>query len=388
MYAFWEWCAKSVRPGALTAVVAAICLAGCGDQVREPSEDQLAAFERAGVAESAVDMDRVRKAQLCTGPYRIVAGDVLEFTMPALLQAITASELQDAQVRERSDRPFVCRVAPKGTIVLPAVGELGVVGQSLAEVEEGVANAYRRFIVLRPSIFVRVLEHRTSKVYIAGAVQKPGVYTLRSDQMTLVSLLTEAGGISEAGAAVIRVVRSEDQNTSGEGRTPNRAGEAPDSTHPAALPAREPATVLPVVGLNTPFRDVALEEGDTVVVEQIQVPLFSVLGLVSRPGNFPYPPTAEYNLSQAIAFAGGLDPVADPRYVTIYRLGGNGAIVRVPLRLIEKNELTDALGTAIRPGDVVAVEHTPRTRMNTAIHNLLRINTGVYVTGNDLWDRE
>jgi protein involved in polysaccharide export with SLBB domain len=382
--------APSGHVGFVILLALTTCLAGCGDQVRAPSADQLGAFEKAGAVESTVDMDRVRKAQLCTGPYRVVAGDVLEFTMPSLLQAITASELQDAQVRERSDRPHVCRVGAQGTIVLPAVGDLKVVGQSLAEIEEDVVNAYRRFVVLRPSVFVRVLEYRTSKVYVAGAVQKPGVYTLRSDQMTLVSLLTEGGGISEAGAAMIRVVRSEDRDASGEDRSLDDGDQAEpaasDSKRSTAAGARESAIVLPVVGLNTPFRDVALEEGDTVVVEQIQVPLFSVLGLVSRPGNFPYPPTAEYNLSQAIAFAGGLDPVADPRYVTIYRLGNNGSIVRVPLRLIEKNELTDALSTAIRPGDVVAVEHTPRTRMNTAIHNLLRINTGVYVTGNDLWD--
>ncbi|MEN6334771.1 MAG: SLBB domain-containing protein [Phycisphaerales bacterium] len=384
---------KPIRAGLMIVPALIAGLAGCGDRVRAPTEAQLAAFERAGVIESTVDIDRVRKAELCTGPYRVVPGDVLEFTMPSLLQAITASELQNAQARdERNDRPYVCRVGAEGMIVLPAVGELKAAGKSLAEIEQDVANAYRRFVVLRPSVFARVLEYRTSKVYIAGAVQKPGVYTLRSDQMTLVSLLTEAGGISEAGAAVIRVVRSEDRSPSGEDRGRDDAGQATASPsggkRAAAVGARESGIVLPVVGLNTPFRDVALEEGDTVVAEQIQVPLFSVLGLVNHPGNFPYPPAAEYNLTQAIAFAGGLDAVADPRYVTIYRLGGDGSIVRVPLQLIEKNEFTDALSTTIRPGDVVAVEHTPRTRMNTAINNLLRINTGVYVTGNDIWGRD
>jgi len=130
----------------------------------------------------------------------------------------------------------------------------------------------------------------------------------------------------------------------------------------------------------------ALEEGDTVVVEQTQMPLFSVLGLVSKPGNFPYPPNAEYNLTQAIAYAGGLDPVAEPRYVTIYRLKEDGSVARVSFQLVKEGQLTDALVTPILPGDVVAIEHTPRTRANTVIHDMVRFNTGIYIQGRDLWD--
>jgi hypothetical protein len=152
-----------------------------------------------------------------------------------------------------------------------------------------------------------------------------------------------------------------------------------------AAPPRPEAVVLPVYGLNVPFTNVALREGDTVVVERLKVPMFSVVGLVRSPGNFPYPPDTQFNLMQAVAFAGGLDPVANPRYATIYRLTTDGAIVRVPFKLIEDGELTEALMTPIKPGDVVAIEHTPRTRRNTIINNLIRINTGVYLTGSDLW---
>jgi len=140
--------------------------------------------------------------------------------------------------------------------------------------------------------------------------------------------------------------------------------------------------------MNVPFRDVALEDGDTVLVKRMETPMFCVLGLVNRPGNFPYPPMAEYNVTQAIAFAGGLDSVADPRYVTIYRLTQGGAIARVPLQLIEHGEFTTALSTSIRPGDVVAVEHTPRTRANTIVNNLVRVNLGMYLSPRDLWNED
>ena len=364
----------------LLAWVLAGGLSGCGDQVQTPSRQQLAAFTAAGSIEPTVDMARIEQAKLYTGPYRVVAGDVLEFTMPALLRAITAAEVQAAQAQTREEQPYICRVSPQGTITLPAVGELAVAGQSLAQIEEQVIDAYHRYVVLRPSVFVRVLEYRTSKAYIAGAVTKPGVYQLKADQRTLVSLLTEAGGIAETGAAAVRIVRAPAPPVEPNGF------EAP--TVQLVRSSTEPLILLPIVGKNIPFRDLALEEGDTVVVEHIRVPLFSVLGLVARPGNFDYPPTAEYTLAQAIAYAGGLDPIADPHYVTIYRQGSDGALVRIVLRLIEKGRFTEALATPIRPGDVVAVEHTPRTRTNTTINNLVRINTGVFISGNDLWNRE
>ena len=515
----------------------ASCIAGCADKVRAPSPEERAVFEQAGPSQPTVDANLIQKSRLHTGPYRVVPGDVLEFTMPALLQAVTTAEAQAAQTQTKDDRPYICRVNKEGTITLPAAGEVEVAGESLAEVEEKVIDAYRRFVVLRPSVFVRVLEYKTYRVSIIGAVAKPGVYMVRRDQMSLVALLMEAGGIVENGAAVIKISRQNepDARQSGEqaslGSWPSARGndlgqgirlaayrqetmvrhvgvsgidiavqvvfqwEGPLHTtgwltvekgrdvltrrwldigiesqrqmflgtvarrlgpialnvlqtrlsylagylelHPrdrqtgpvmpapgwetmpddqfvaylgAAAPDREQeknvprkvvteapvamgedavtTLVLPVRGLNIPFRDVGLEEGDTVVVERIQEPLFSVLGLVNRPGNFPYPPNAEYNVTQAIAFAGGLDPVAFPRFVTIYRLTKDGSIARVALELIEDDQFTDALNTPIKPGDVVAIEHTPRTRANTMIHNLVRVNAGVYLTGRDLWNND
>lgn len=509
-----------------------LLLSGCGDNVRPPTMNRLAAFEETGRRTLAVDMDAVHQARLHTGPYRVVPGDVLEFTMPALLRAVTVAEMQAARTPGQTEQPYVGRVGPGGTIVFPAVGEIAVAGASLLEVEEKVIDAYRPYVSRRPSVYARVLEYETFNVSIIGAVANPGVYPLRRDQLSLVALLMQAGGIVEEGATVIRIGRADgttpeyakaadsvtarpsarfsagahaqvstavsetiatdgiqvrfqregpllttgwltleqgnrtlvrrwldldsvyQKNTlvedasdasplieatdfsrrlarltshlqtypPGSAASPliqdaqwqlgtdqvfvgrfsltttrsisREAGSGPvDGPPPAEPPSRlgDPGRdfttlVLPVTGFNIPFHDVALQEGDTVVVEHIQEPLFSVLGLVNRPGNFPYPPNAQYNVTQAIAFAGGLDPVARPRYVTIYRLAEDDSIIRVPFKLIEDNEFTDALSIRICPGDVVAIESTPRTRVNTMIHNMVRINTGLYLTGRDLWN--
>jgi hypothetical protein len=165
------------------------------------------------------------------------------------------------------------------------------------------------------------------------------------------------------------------------------AAAASDAHPPSEIrPPQLTTLAVPVRAMNIPLRDVALEEGDSIWVERMALPMFCVLGLVNRPGNFPYPPMEEYNITQAIAFAGGLNPIAEPHYVTIYRLAPDGSILRVPFQLIKRGEFTNAWSTPIRPGDVVAVEHTLRTKMNTIINSLVRVNVGVYLAPQDLWE--
>ncbi len=106
--------------------------------------------------------------------------------------------------------------------------------------------------------------------------------------------------------------------------------------------------------------------------------LFTVVGLVNGPGNFPYPPDAQYNFMQALAFAGGLNPVAEPHYATIYRLKGDGAIVSATLKFTDGSKLTDAWTTLIKPGDIVDVAHTPRTRTNLFLQSIFRITVGAF----------
>ena len=143
-------------------------------------------------------------------------------------------------------------------------------------------------------------------------------------------------------------------------------------------PGKPEPFVLPVMGLNIPFAYVALQDGDTVIVERLEQPLFTVLGLVTRPGNFPYPPDVRYNLMQAVGFAGGLNQAAEPRYATIYRLKPDGTIASAIFKVVDGSRLTGALNTLVKPGDIVAVEHTPRTRTKLFLDRVFRINFGIY----------
>lgn len=570
-----------------------VYLNGCSDKVILPSTEQLVEFENAAPIRPTVDLDRLVKAKISGAPYRVVSGEVLELTMPAILQVVTTDESISAD----RDATYVCRISESGTITLPIVGQIEVAGKTLAQIESAIIDAYYpEYALTLPSVYARVLEYKTAKVSISGAVQRPGIYLLRSDQMSLIALIMEAEGIIDEGAAVIRIVRSEDEagpdskeihreleeqkveqftrpiNTelikssapypdsndinvqlsfkklsaqsaigiititcdekvllteqvditseierlvllkqlswreprvsitdvgeklcslaeslkpgsgcSGIDRSISNehVGSLADidesrishkknaerepkalttvgTQFPGAVPElykpsygmyynmdgvlsrniysnaelnkgdpkhsmttykaingelneildmvtnqkagekntkngfREPESIiLPVKGFNIPFADVVLKDGDNVIVERLEQPLFSVLGLVNRPGNFQYPPNVQYNLMQALAFAGGLDPTAEPRYVTVYRLKPDGSIIDATFGIVKtgnSSHLTDALNVCIKPGDIISVEHTPRTRTKVFLDRVFRINLGTYFSLNDMWN--
>jgi protein involved in polysaccharide export with SLBB domain len=494
---------------------------GCGDNVHPPTAKQLIEFENAGPVPPSVDTERIVKAKIGGGPYRLVADDALELTMPAIVQLITDKEI----VSNTTVPPYISRVNPSGNITLPIVGDIEAAGRTLSEVESDIIDSYYpKHVVTRPSVYARVLDYKTYTVSITGAVTTPGIYLLRSDQMSLVALLMEAGGIIDEGAAQIRIIHSDqamsddnavmktaeqtlkhsdaqglttptqpvtDQIVTIENEIPpffryaysssaigalvtrqsndrpltKQAGVANNCPRPVLvdrLTGNEPlvtasygeeslfspvkpveygyrksnlndtaavenlnleshthnlqlsakaddisgqnttqifvsnrsirsqritdtgglqkseSIILPVKGHNIPFADVVLQDGDSVIVERLQPPLFTVMELVNSPGNFPYPPDVQYTLMQAIGFAGGLNLIAEPRYATIYRLKRDGTIVSVTFPIKGKSKLANALNTLIKPGDIIAVEHTPRTRTAIFLDRAFRISIGTY----------
>ena len=513
----------------ILTVLISVYLTGCGDNVRLPTKQQLVQFQHAGPVPPSIDTDRMVRAKIVGGPYRAVTGDALELTMPAVVRFITAKEMGI----NTSVTPYISRVNPSGNITLPIVGDIEAAGRTLPQIESDIIDSYYpKHVVTRPSVFVRVLDYKTFKVSVTGAVMTPGIYSLRSDQMSLVALLMEAGGIIDEGAALIRIIHSDqavsnyedavmktakqslklpdgqiimppvkpatnlivaneyeiplffrhaysssaigalairqsekrlltegadiainsqrpllvDRLAWNEPLAPTALGEGKlfppaepvsygrpisdlknintvaminsnlesdmqylqlsakshevfgkDTTQMSASnrtigiqritetsrPRKSESLVLPVKGHNIPFADIALQDGDTVIVERLQPPLFTVMELVNSPGNFPYPPDVKYTLMQAIGFAGGLNLLVEPRYATIYRLKKDGTSISATFPLKGKSKLANASNTIIKPGDIIAVEHTPRTRTALFLDRSFRISIGTYWRLND-----
>ena len=424
-------------------------IAGCGDAVHLPTSDELAVFNSASPINPIVDKDRIKQTFLVTGPYRIVTGDLLDIQIPNYLMSSEASDtttqsamsLYSAQAMSL----YSAHVDGDGMITVPIVGQLQVAGKNLTEAEGVIVNAfYPKYTKEKPPVVITVREYKTARVAISGAVTKTGIYDLRHDKMTLVGLLMESGGITDAGAAVIRITHQlpEEFDEANESAV---TSECTNNIRLSFKPENSKTTIgfvtikdkemvvasqkldiadkadcqmfvreikknniacdlskrlellssmivrqnlvnvttiaLPVEGLNIPFKDVALQEGDRIEVERLNPEIFTVIGLVNKPGAYPYPSGVKYTLLQVIAFGGGLNEIADPHYVRVYRQAADGRVVDATFE-ITGTSLTAAGGIPIRPGDVVAVEQTARTKRNLLIAQLFQFRTGAVASYN------
>lgn len=313
--------------------------------------EELRAFEEAGPILPEVDTKAILSGMQNPGPYKVVPGDLLEIKGPRTLSREIGTEPNDPK------QGLYARVDADGNVFLPLLQEVQVQGLTLGEIETRIAKGlYPTFLKQRPSIVVEVVDYRRMRVQIVGAVEKPGIVELRSDEMTLYGALSEAGGILKAvnlvvGARLIRIKRP------GEAKSKN--------------------TILPVKGLNIPAGDVALVGGETIEVERYEPDTFTAIGLVKKPGAYEYPPEVSYNLMQALAVAGGVDMIADPPYATVFRKDKNGKILAATFG-IAGSGMAQSSSFEIKPGDVIAVEHTALSWTRALLADVLRINIGFF----------
>jgi capsular exopolysaccharide synthesis family protein len=382
--------------------------AGCSSPRYELDHAELQRFRAAGPVTPELDSDEVVRGLVAGGPYRLAPGDLLAITAPpALFGEVPAS----AEVVR------TLRVDAEGKLWLPTLSEgVAVAGRTVPEFEAVlVQTAYPQYLRRRPTVVARIAEFATLPVAVFGAVESPGIHELRSDRLSLYGALTAAGGIIKSdnlvvGASMIRVIRPahaaessrkvvESEQRGASGPSPSDAiGRAqlaahvevdgtttqPPSDADPTLPtvtlqeeARE-ELVLPVKGLNVPFSNLRLAGGETIEVVRYEPDTFTVVGLVTSPGAYEYPPETALNLMQAIATSGGTDVIANPPYATIFRKDASGEILPATFR-IRGDGLVEASGLLIKPGDVIVVDHTAATWTRKLLAQVVSLQFGLFV---------
>jgi polysaccharide export outer membrane protein len=241
-------------------------LSGCGPKVSTPQ--QLNEFDISGPVATEADTNALTGMRSYVGPYRVIRGDILKFQMPTILRIVSSdlSEWLKPSYGHMDVEAYYVRISQKGTVTLPIIGEIRVVGKTLAEIEGVVIDAYYpKYVVTRPMVVCEVSHYQ------------------------------------------------------GENKR-----------------------------------------------------IFAVIGLVNKPGTYPYPSDVQYNLMEAIAYAEGLDMVADPKYVKLYRQDASGKVVDIVFK-IDNKTMKDAYALIVKPGDVIYVDHTLQTRINKLLSDALRI---------------
>ena len=281
--------------------------------------------------------------------YLIGAGDVLElilFDLPELSGPVN--------------------VLSDGSVSIPLVGNVMMNGLTLQQAAEKAEKLLTKEL-LRPQLQLRVIEARPIRVSVVGAVERPGLYSLSTRELsqtegapvttstgppTVVDAIVKAGGITpQANLRSVRLQR----------RLPG-------------IPKRFKLTQLNLLELlleGDQQHNPILFDGDTIKLDRAQetpsdaIELVSsnlsprvievnVIGEVNNPGLLRL--RANTPLVQAILAAGGLkDWRANVGNVELVRINSNGSATLRRLRFNIGSDASNETNPPLRSGDTVRV---------------------------------
>ncbi|MFQ3789810.1 polysaccharide export protein [Halomonas sp. A29] len=273
--------------------------------------------------------------------YRIGPGDVLSVIV------YDHPELTIPAGSERAASETGNRVRPDGTMFYPYVGRVQVAGMTLEELR-GMLSRRLSNVITEPQVEVGIAAFRSQKVYVSGAVERPGAQPLTIVPLTLLDAISEAGG-ARPNADWHNVVLTRD------GR-------------------EESISLYAMLRQGDLTQNRLLRDGDLVHVPTSENQNVVVLGQVLRPGAIALG-NERLSLTDALARAGGVNESrAQPSGIFVVR--GNPPESE-KLATVYQLDISDAtrlmLGTRfpLNPQDVIYVTSAPLARWNNVISLLL-----------------
>ncbi|MEW6657593.1 MAG: polysaccharide biosynthesis/export family protein [Thermodesulfobacteriota bacterium] len=267
------------------------------------------------------------------------------------------------------------RVNGQGEITMPLVGVVKVAGQTPQEIEKRLIELYDARFLVNPQITVAVKEFRHQRVAVTGAVAKPGSYEIIGPR-TLLEVLSLAGGFINQGnptgggaqaGDVVDVIRH--QNAPDLAASMKAGGSKPFSpkTETIVIDLRR------LVSGQEPQLNIPIHSGD--VVHLPFAGTAYVLGGVRKPGNIAV--KENITVSQAVAMAGGIDPILGTNSITIMRFDDQGKPITINTNLSNIIARNDP-DLPLKDSDVVVVNESTLKKTLFVIRTLLPIPSGSY----------
>jgi polysaccharide biosynthesis/export protein len=362
----------------------ALTIAGCANRVirasRMPARYQAAMVTNAKVA------DLGRLSMPTTSSSLIEPEDVVDVTISSGLE--TATQMT----------PTPVRVDDNGTAMIALVGAVPLAGLEPFQAEQRIAAAaVERGLYRAPQVTVTMKKKAVNRITVIGAVEKQGVQELPRSQSTLLAALVAAGSLNEKAGTTIEVRRhgaaarqlatasavpaqgegdiqlasamSPIRRLPGPGRQPQRLPAPSQADLAAAETVTIDLTDLDAAGRN----NMTLQDGDVVRVETRDPTPISVIGLVKKPGQYEMPVGQPVHVLDAIALAGERsNSWADKIYITRHVKGENEPVV-IETSVAEAQHSNES-NIRLAPGDVVSVERTPQTVVNSVFTTIVRFS--------------
>jgi polysaccharide export outer membrane protein len=266
----------------------------------------------------------------------------------------------------------ILRVNGQGEITMPLVGVVQVAGLTPQEIEKRLEELYDARFLVNPQVSVEVKEFRHQRVAVTGAVGKPGPYEIIGPR-TLLEVLSMAGGFSnrdsESAGDVINVIRHQNASDLADSL---KAGSGASQPY---TPKTETLTIdlRRLLSGQVPELNITVHNGDV-----IHVPFAGtayVLGGVRKPGNITV--KEKLTVSQAVAMAGGVDPILGTNNITVMRFDEQGKPISINTNLNSIISRSDP-DLPIKDNDVVVVNESSLKKTLFVIRTLLPIPSGSY----------
>jgi polysaccharide export outer membrane protein len=207
------------------------------------------------------------------------------------------------------------RVSVTGTLTFPLLTEPVRVGGLTPEQAAGVISqkCIEAGVLSRPQITVTIRESRVHAVAIAGAVRTPQIYPVFG-RITLLDLLTQAGGLSDDAGSSLTITRGEVSRRV----LASEGGGAVEGGKSAPVPPTVDIDLRRLQETGDPTLNVEVYPGDRVTVQRAGV--VYVMGAVNKAGGFLLSEARQdMTVLKAIALAGYLSSTAKGKKTMILR---------------------------------------------------------------------
>jgi polysaccharide export outer membrane protein len=227
-------------------------------------------------------------------------------------------------VYEEPDLTLQVRILKTGQASFPLIGSVEVGGLTVAAAAARIRTLYAKDYLVDPKLTLTVDEYATEYISVIGAVKNPGQVAIPvSGNLDLAAAMATAGGL--------------DDNADVNGIQLVRAGGSVSTYSKSSIEGAAGRTKL--------------SAGDRIIVNQSAFvgKTITVLGQVGKPGPLMFPLNGRLDLVNAIALAGGLTDLANPRKVSINR---KGTVTVLDFKAISQRGDRPFL---LQPDDVVTV---------------------------------
>ena len=305
------------------------------------------------------------------------SGENIQFATAETDYTLGAGDLIALNIFQVEEYSAQYPVLVDGTISLPLVGRVDVRGLTLKETSEAVSKEYATYLK-RPIVTVGLVTPRPLKIGVSGEVDNPGTYEVvptgeNQKFPTVTNLITQAGGINTI--ADVRNVRVR-RNIKGKEVVFN-------------------SNLWALLTEGNISQDISLRDGDTIFVPtadeistaelnrlseasfglQTDAPIkVAVVGEVYRPGSHTIQPeqlsrntnaaaaggskpeSIPPRLTQALASANGIKPLADVKNVEVRRTSWDGTEKLIAVDLWELLKSADINQDVIlQEGDKIVI---------------------------------